>query len=292
MRRIPVVVAFACLLAWVRSSSAAPLLEGHLDDEEIRINWQVFEATDPENPRPLADEFTYAYWLEPTGEFTRVFGFDLWGVVSDTSLVVGTTGPLTTTGFISGTGAEPFVKKPGSWRFGELFAPEVGIELAAGERTAIMFVNSPSSPGEIRSNLYDPIQTFCFGCEQINGHPGPLDFPAPGDYDGNGTVETADYDGWKAHLGEQRAVLQGIRHRFDGNADGTVNAADYTIWRDNLSEPPLVNAVPEASTAMLVFAASFALVTAANFLRPARPLSFHSAQQDTLAAQLAGPRPC
>lgn len=49
----------------------------------------------------------------------------------------------------------------------------------------------------------------------------------PGDYDGNGTVETADYNAWAAGFGTTSAAL-------DGNGDGTVNAADYAIWRDNL----------------------------------------------------------
>ncbi|MEX2168414.1 MAG: PEP-CTERM sorting domain-containing protein [Pirellulales bacterium] len=50
---------------------------------------------------------------------------------------------------------------------------------------------------------------------------------APGDYDGNGTVETADHNAWAAGFGTTNAAL-------DGNGNGVVDAADYTIWRDNL----------------------------------------------------------
>lgn len=99
---------------------------------------------------------------------------------------------------------------------------------------------------------------ICFGCEQINVVAGLSDTPAPGDYDGNLAVEIADYDGWKTHFGDERAVLQGIRHRFDGNADGTVNAADYTIWRDRLGQADggsTLAAVPEPCTALLAASA-------------------------------------
>jgi hypothetical protein len=49
----------------------------------------------------------------------------------------------------------------------------------------------------------------------------------PGDYDGNGFVDAADYGVWRANFGSTNP-------QADGNGDGIVDAADYTIWRDNL----------------------------------------------------------
>lgn len=49
-----------------------------------------------------------------------------------------------------------------------------------------------------------------------------------GDYNGNGTVETADYTTWKSTFGSSSDL------RADGNGDGVINAADYTVWRVNL----------------------------------------------------------
>ncbi|QDT68814.1 Beta-L-arabinobiosidase precursor [Planctomycetes bacterium MalM25] len=51
-----------------------------------------------------------------------------------------------------------------------------------------------------------------------------------GDYDGNGVVEQADYDVWKASYGSTSLL------DADGNEDGVVDAADYSIWRDNLGQ--------------------------------------------------------
>lgn len=52
--------------------------------------------------------------------------------------------------------------------------------------------------------------------------------PIPGDFNGDRTVDTADYDTWRAAFGTTGSSAA------DGNNDGMVNAADYTIWRDNL----------------------------------------------------------
>jgi hypothetical protein len=50
----------------------------------------------------------------------------------------------------------------------------------------------------------------------------PGDSP-PGDYDGDGTVDDADYDEWVENFGGTGSA--------DGNGDGTVNAADHVVWK-------------------------------------------------------------
>lgn len=50
-----------------------------------------------------------------------------------------------------------------------------------------------------------------------------------GDYDGNSTVDTDDYNLWRQSFG----ATSGPALLADGNQDGVVNAADYTVWRDN-----------------------------------------------------------
>jgi cytochrome c peroxidase len=52
----------------------------------------------------------------------------------------------------------------------------------------------------------------------------------PGDYDGNGMVDVADYDLWKASFGDANTL------DADGNGNQIVDAADYAVWRDNFGQ--------------------------------------------------------
>jgi cytochrome c peroxidase len=70
----------------------------------------------------------------------------------------------------------------------------------------------------------------------------------PGDYDGNGAVEMADYSLWTANLGDTSSLVA------DGNGNQIVDAADYVVWRKNLG---LTWQVPEPSAIAL---AAIALV--------------------------------
>jgi hypothetical protein len=65
-----------------------------------------------------------------------------------------------------------------------------------------------------------------------------------GDFNADGTVDTADYDLWRATFGS-RAVLAA-----DGNKDNTVDAADYVIWRKatGASSTHIAGTVPEPRT--------------------------------------------
>jgi cytochrome c peroxidase len=76
----------------------------------------------------------------------------------------------------------------------------------------------------------------------------------PGDYNGDGVVDNADYDVWADNYGDEASLVA------DGNADGVVDAADYTVWRDNVgltweslsSLASLTTATPEPSAVALV----------------------------------------
>lgn len=50
----------------------------------------------------------------------------------------------------------------------------------------------------------------------------------PGDYDGSGLVDQADYNLWKSTFGSNSDL------RADGNGNGAVDISDYTVWQDNL----------------------------------------------------------
>ena len=56
---------------------------------------------------------------------------------------------------------------------------------------------------------------------------GPVKYAFTGDYNGNGTVDAADYVVWRNTVGQIVAFGAGA----DGDGDGIVGAGDYTAWR-------------------------------------------------------------
>jgi hypothetical protein len=53
---------------------------------------------------------------------------------------------------------------------------------------------------------------------------------AQGDYNGDGCVNTADYDVWDMNFGKEPATF----YDGDGNGDCTVDQLDYIVWHNNL----------------------------------------------------------
>lgn len=79
-----------------------------------------------------------------------------------------------------------------------------------------------------------------------------------GDYNGDGTVNLADYTVWRDNLGADESVLQG-----PGDGSGTVDAGDYTEWKNNFGAPSAPAAfsaatVPEPSALVMGAAACIA----------------------------------
>ncbi|MEO0529179.1 MAG: right-handed parallel beta-helix repeat-containing protein [Planctomycetota bacterium] len=82
----------------------------------------------------------------------------------------------------------------------------------------------------------------------------------PGDYDGNGQVDNADYVVWTQQFGQ--TVNGDALPNADGNGDGVVDAADYAFWRDHavelsgsqsaMDQEPDSTTVPEPLTTVLL----------------------------------------
>jgi hypothetical protein len=79
----------------------------------------------------------------------------------------------------------------------------------------------------------------------------------PGDYNGNGTVDAADYTIFRDNLGGDSAVLSG-----NGSGAATVVQADYDLWKQNFgsSGTGSTAAVPEPCSYVLMALGLFALV--------------------------------
>jgi hypothetical protein len=89
---------------------------------------------------------------------------------------------------------------------------------------------------------------------------------APGDYNGNGSVDTADFAIWREALGQSNTTALGFL--ADGDGDGQVDEDDYNIWHANYGETsirgPLNAAVPEPATWLMLVVAYLPLLNAAG----------------------------
>jgi hypothetical protein len=78
----------------------------------------------------------------------------------------------------------------------------------------------------------------------ISGFTSPLTIPyLPGDINGDGLVDVADYDIWAANVG-QTGYGQG-----DANGDGLVDVADYDIWAANVGRTASSYTTPSVPSA-------------------------------------------
>ena len=89
-----------------------------------------------------------------------------------------------------------------------------------------------------------------------------IDPPEPtsvmGDFNGDNTVDAADYTMWQDNLGLDASVLSG-----NGSGAATVVQADYLLWKTNFGQSAAsgsADLVPEPTTLLL---ALLALVAAA-----------------------------
>lgn len=76
-----------------------------------------------------------------------------------------------------------------------------------------------------------------------------IDLTSPsftGDYNGDGTVDAADYTVWRDSEGTTGTGLAA-----DGNGDGFVNHIDYDLWKTHFGETSAVS-VPEPTSTMIV----------------------------------------
>jgi hypothetical protein len=88
----------------------------------------------------------------------------------------------------------------------------------------------------------------------------------PGDFNGNGIVDAADYTVWRDNLGStSNAVLHG-----NGDATLGVGPGDYTLWKANFGTTALVSGPPALITGRMLYSA---LVPGAGSAASASPVS-------------------
>ena len=132
----------------------------------------------------------------------------------------------------------------------------------------LQFVSGPSGPSLGPSEafvlplLFDPAGVWTGAEVQvgIDAMSALLSTPVLGDYDGNGSIEPADYVRWQDDYGQ---VVSLPGSGADGSGDGAINAADYTVWRDAMNVASVLT-VPEPSTEMflILLLAGFSICSA------------------------------
>jgi hypothetical protein len=84
----------------------------------------------------------------------------------------------------------------------------------------------------------------------------PPSVETTGDYNGNGTVDAADYTVWRNTLGD---MVANPGDGADGDLSGEIDAGDYDFWKDNFGNMVpgggQASAGPEPQTAALTLAA-------------------------------------
>lgn len=90
---------------------------------------------------------------------------------------------------------------------------------------------------------------------------------AQGDFNGDGTVDLADYTTWRDALGQTGVVLPA-----DGNGDGQVDTTDYEVWRSNYGQASTNASVaaPEPGTGVGLMATFITLISQRQFVHGAR----------------------
>ncbi len=86
-----------------------------------------------------------------------------------------------------------------------------------------------------------------------------VDFPLPGDTNGDDLVDLVDYNNIVSHMNQMvGSALEGDVAKGDGTqgSDGRVSIADFRIWRDHRTDVPLGSGVPEPTGWMLALAAA------------------------------------
>ena len=99
-----------------------------------------------------------------------------------------------------------------------------GFVPAAGQ-TFDLF-NGPSVVGAFSSVQLPAVAGLSWNASQLAA--GILRLQITGDYNGDGTVDAADYTVWRDSLGRS-----GMGLAADGDGNGVIDQADYNLWKSN-----------------------------------------------------------
>jgi hypothetical protein len=224
-------------LAYLGNSmwNSDPSLNGRID--EFRIYNHAMQAAD----------ILVSYNAGPTP--LDLLGLDVNTVTGQVTLVNRTTSSLTFD-YYRMESDEDAIDVDGWWSLDEQNIDAIGTEEGeswdvigqpdAGRVTEAFVLSATTlSPGATLDlgHAFDPSVrglgqegelTFLFALQGQELRPGVVEYitpdPLAGDYNGDGSVDLADYPVWRDALGTSLAAA-------DGDGDGVVDGDDYTIWK-------------------------------------------------------------
>jgi hypothetical protein len=206
-----------------------------------------------------------------------------------------------------------FGNAPGSLRFMEPLADDLGEHIhslyyivqnasaSAGQSGAYAFFARLTSPAYESSDPFLVVLPNGLASDQLLEAATEINEAAlsiqPGDFNGDGIVNLADYTVWRDHLGAADELLVGGA----GDGQNGVDSGDYNVWKANFGmatapQTATIAAVPEPSTRWLLAAA---IVLAAGVLGkrryevhvlcPSRAASFSVSDSNTRSVGLHRP---
>lgn len=129
-------------------------------------------------------------------------------------------------------------------------------QLAAGDVYDLL--DTPTLNGEFESIVLPMLEAGLMWNIAALTTTGEIAVSIVGDYNGDGSVDAADYTVWRSALNDQVTAFTGA----DGNGDGLVDASDYQVWIANygndiasLSQASALASVPEPVSSSLSFIA-------------------------------------
>jgi hypothetical protein len=132
-------------------------------------------------------------------------------------------------------------------------APDDNILVYQGSQTGTFLINSYDLP-VVPLTLQDTMFVWAF-----LSFDDPLSLAQPGDFDGDGDVDGADFVAWQTNFPKASGatLAQG-----DADGDGDVDGADFVIWQTNFPHAagPGNSVVPEPQSIMLATIGLLALV--------------------------------
>ncbi|WP_197531391.1 lamin tail domain-containing protein [Posidoniimonas corsicana] len=197
-------------------STAVLLTHAYMFHDETRYDWQRNQDSDPGNNQG-GNPYSY-----PTSGDTND-GEDLWEELVSQNAAF----EMVFSGHVGGDGVGYLASEgqPSQTVHQMLFNTQFETNGGNGWLRLIEFLDDGRS---VRVRTYSPLHDLQ-KTDEANAFEFTISPLLPGDYNGDGWVDAADYGVWRDNLGRQVPAWSAA----DGDGDGRIATSDYSVWRSN-----------------------------------------------------------